>query len=125
LAILSAWEPCGGILCANFPVIYGMLRMAAKSLSNTLTRGLGSKSGGSGGGHQSTSRSGSLSDGRLNHDWAKINDSGAAIHSKVSADGHTEMNDMGEMGGIRVQRDVVTNSLYAPSSRGTTKRDEW
>lgn len=22
LGILSAWEPCGGILCANIPIIY-------------------------------------------------------------------------------------------------------
>lgn len=25
MGILSAWEPCGGILCANLPMVYGML----------------------------------------------------------------------------------------------------
>jgi hypothetical protein len=110
---LSAWEPCGGILCANLPVIYGLLREAAKNVGDTLGRGLKSKSSG----HKASSRSGSLSDGRLNHNWAQLNDSGAAIHSKVSADRPTEMNNLRDLGdNIMVQREVVTNSLYAPSS---------
>lgn len=115
LAILSAWEPCGGILCANLPVIYGTLRRAAKNVGDTLGGGLKSKNGRSGG-HQASSRSGSHSEGRLNHDWAQLNDSGAAIHSKVSAERTTEMNELRDLGGIRIQREVFTNSLYQPSS---------
>jgi hypothetical protein len=122
LGILSAWEPCGGILCANLPITYTTLRQKAQQMGDTIGRGLKYKSGGGSDGrkHPSTrsGRSGGhlSSESRLNHDWAQLNDSGAAISSKVSAERSTEMNNLGQLGGIVVQRDVVTNSLYAPSA---------
>ncbi|ETS87820.1 hypothetical protein PFICI_01648 [Pestalotiopsis fici W106-1] len=30
MGILSAWEPCGGILCANLPMVYGMLNQSIR-----------------------------------------------------------------------------------------------
>lgn len=108
------WEPCGGILCANVPIIYTTFCKAAKDFGESLGRGFKSKSTGQRPLH---SRSGSDSgDNRQKHTWAQLNDSGAAISSKVSADKPTEMNNLNELGGILVQRELVTNSLYAPSS---------
>ena len=68
LGILSAWEPCGGILCANLPIVYGVLVRAAKKVKATGYRSdqkTGSKSG-----YQRHS------DQSLYRDWSRQNHSG-------------------------------------------------
>ena len=39
LGILSAWEPCGAILCANLPVVYRVLVRGLKQLRSTARSG--------------------------------------------------------------------------------------
>jgi hypothetical protein len=36
LGILSAWEPCGGILCANLPIVYRTLIREFKYIKDTI-----------------------------------------------------------------------------------------
>lgn len=73
LGILSAWEPCGAILCANLPHIYRHLviikdtiQTTVKSVTHSRTGAIASSSERQGGGYK-----GSLQ----HHDWAKINNS--------------------------------------------------
>ncbi|RFU25446.1 hypothetical protein B7463_g10883, partial [Scytalidium lignicola] len=68
--ILSAWEPCGGILCANLPVVYGALARVVKKVASTV--------------HKSEPRTkGRImtyqapSDRRPDHDWTRLNHSGS------------------------------------------------
>ncbi|KAJ1325623.1 alpha-methylacyl-CoA racemase [Microdochium nivale] len=65
LGILSAWEPCGGILCANLPVVYRYL----VQMANRVRASLVSAS------HPSESKthiSAPRSQARMQHDWERL-----------------------------------------------------
>ena len=74
---MSAWEPCGGILCANLPLVYRsilhMLRNVRTTILNTsrrrTTAGGASGSGGSGGTQRSSLPV-------LSNEWKRLEGSG-------------------------------------------------
>jgi len=71
LGILSAWEPTGGILCANLPIIYGPLVHRIK----------GSRRSSHGSEPWTNDRSGyqGHSKGGLHHNWAWLSHSGSRV----------------------------------------------
>ncbi|KAI1135058.1 hypothetical protein F5Y05DRAFT_190816 [Hypoxylon sp. FL0543] len=101
LGILSAWEPCGGILCANLPLIYRALVRGLKQISSTVRSS------------KSRTRDFSSRPHSPYPDWTRINNSGTSntyAVSKItvtrgSAD-PTEMDTIGNSG-IKVERDFI------------------
>ncbi|KAI1097940.1 hypothetical protein F4804DRAFT_145547 [Jackrogersella minutella] len=99
LGILSAWEPCGGILCANLPLIYRALVRGIKQIRSTV--------------RTSRSRSRDLSARPRSPylDWTRLTNSAssnAGAVSKVTVSrGFTDPTEMEIMGktGIKVERD--------------------
>lgn len=101
LGILSAWEPCGGILCANLPLIYRALVRGIKQISSTVK----------------TSRSRTRDFSARPHspypDWTRINTSGTSNNYAVSkitvTRGSADPTDIDMIGstGIKVERDFI------------------
>ena len=76
LGIMSAWEPCGGILCANLPLVYrsilhgfGHLRSSLVSPSRRRTTNAGGDTTGSGPSKRSSKRV-------LSNDWQRLEGGG-------------------------------------------------
>ncbi|KAI1205838.1 uncharacterized protein F4807DRAFT_464299 [Annulohypoxylon truncatum] len=100
LGILSAWEPCGGILCANLPLIYRAVVRGIKQIRSTV--------------RTSRTRSRHIST-RPNSpylDWTRLHDGASSNNcatSKVTVTrGLTDQTEMDTIGpnGIKVQRDI-------------------
>ncbi|KAI1801122.1 hypothetical protein F4811DRAFT_556131 [Daldinia bambusicola] len=96
LGILSAWEPCGSILCANLPLVYKPLVHAIQKLRSSIK--------------SSRSRSHDLG-ARLPpsyHDWTRL-DSNAfrnyPTSNIIAVGGHSAELDLIERPGITVERD--------------------
>lgn len=90
LGLLSAWEPCGGILCANLPVVYRVLVHGFKQIKSA-ARSSRSRSVIVAGGDAGDDRRPD-SQSPLYHDWTRLNNSGASdgtnqISPKISAGG--------------------------------------
>ncbi|KAI1383643.1 uncharacterized protein F4822DRAFT_440638 [Hypoxylon trugodes] len=72
LGILSAWEPCGGILCANLPLVYRDMVRSFKQIGSTVK----------------SSRSHTHDFGippiLPYHDWSRITNSGSSHHRAIS-----------------------------------------
>ncbi|GCB17918.1 hypothetical protein AAWM_00803 [Aspergillus awamori] len=109
LGILSAWEPLGGILCANLPIIYKSLAAVLRSIKGTL-RTHGSRSA-----HPSSTQRQAKSSANNHHNtWLQLNNgSGAgnsyrseilALKSMDDDDDDTEMQPMRGMNTIMVER---------------------
>ena len=127
MAILSCWEPCGGVLCANLPIVYKsfvqllkQFGMSISGTSRTPTRDPHSKA---------QSQSGMYADGFHHHhrDWQRLNYSGGnvngskpALWASASANGvEGDSNDL-ELSGIVVQRDVtIGERRRSPMRRGS------
>lgn len=106
LAVLSCWEPCGGVLCANLPIIYKSFVQIVKQVGSTVGGGSGSRDGHS----KAASHGGVYNEGRL-HDWTRINNSGKndskpAVTADASANSGTEMRNL-DLAGIVVQKDFT------------------
>ncbi|GKZ23063.1 hypothetical protein AbraIFM66951_008995 [Aspergillus brasiliensis] len=109
LGILSAWEPLGGILCANLPVIYKSLAAVFRSIKGTLhTHGSRSV-------HASFTRRQTKTSAHNHHNtWLQLNNgSGAgnsyrseilALKSMDDDDDDTEMQPVPGMNTIMVER---------------------
>lgn len=126
MGILSCWEPCGGVLCANLPIVYKsfvrLLRQVGTSIgggSHTPTRDAHSKA---------QSQSGMYSEG-FHRDWQRLNNSGniningsqPAVSARVSSNGMNgpERDDL-ELTGIVVQRGFTTEQRRrSPMGRGS------
>ncbi|PKK44941.1 hypothetical protein CI102_8801 [Trichoderma harzianum] len=117
LGILSAWEPCCAILCANFPPIYRHLVIISEFLRagvRNVTQWTVTQSRSAATGVSSDRHGGSKGKGEVqHHDWAKLNHSDAFTGetnrtvTEVSAQGPpsdaVEMDGM-KVGGIMVER---------------------
>lgn len=139
LGILSAWEPCGAILCANLPPIYRhlviisqLLRAGVRNVTQwTVTQSRSAATG------VSSDRHGGDKSKVQHHDWAKLNHSDAFTGetnrtvTEVSAQGPpsdaVEMEGLGA-GGIMVERaftQVSAQDVEAASlSRDIEKGEE-
>ena len=73
LGILSAWEPCGGILCANLPLVYRALVQMVKTVRDTV-QGTTKKDTNAVDSHRP-------SEAQLSHDWTRLNNSGNVTSS--------------------------------------------
>lgn len=120
MGILSAWEPCGAILCANLPQIYRHLviikdkiQATVKSVTHSRSSATASGSKRQGGGGYK----GSLQ----HHDWAKLNNSdglsggtGAETVTEVVAQPTTMSVELDELksGGIMVSRAFTQSSAH-------------
>ncbi|KAI0380417.1 hypothetical protein F5Y04DRAFT_97913 [Hypomontagnella monticulosa] len=92
LGILSAWEPCGGILCANLPLIYRSLVRGIKQISSTVRSS------------RTRSRDLTARPHSSYNDWTRINNSAS---SKVTVTrGRVDTTEMDMIGhvGIKVER---------------------
>lgn len=113
MAILSCWEPCGGILCANLPIVYKSFVELLKQVGSTVGGGSRTQTKDSHSRAQSQSiiynNDGVFSDWQRLNNSGIINDSKPAISTHASADttDATEMDNLG-LSGIVVQRDFTT-----------------
>ncbi|KAL7941952.1 hypothetical protein V8C42DRAFT_333154 [Trichoderma barbatum] len=128
LGILSAWEPCGAILCANFPPIYrhlviirDVLRAGVRSVTQS----------GSAATAASSDRRGGYKGSLQHHDWAKLNQSDGLMGetsgtvTEVSAQRRPDMAvelDELKTGGIMVQR--AFTQVSAQDLEAAAVRDE-
>ncbi|KAK4068213.1 uncharacterized protein Triagg1_7456 [Trichoderma aggressivum f. europaeum] len=139
LGILSAWEPCGAILCANLPPIYRhlviiseFLRAGVRNVTQwTVTQSRSAATG------VSSDRHGGDKGKVQHHDWAELNHSDAFTGetnrtvTEVSAQGPpsdaVEMDGL-KAGGIMVERAFTQVSAQdveaASSSRDIEKGEE-
>ncbi|KAI0173307.1 hypothetical protein GGR52DRAFT_380592 [Hypoxylon sp. FL1284] len=100
LGILSAWEPCGGILCANLPLVYRVMAKGITQIRSTV---------------KSTRSRSRIVSPRLSsppyHAWTPLENSDASKKGSVSkitiTRGAPEDTEMGVLGlaGIKVERD--------------------
>ncbi|KXJ90657.1 hypothetical protein Micbo1qcDRAFT_71885 [Microdochium bolleyi] len=65
LGILSAWEPCGGILCANLPVVYRYIVQMADRVRASLVSASNPS-------EVKTHSSAPRSQGRIQHNWERL-----------------------------------------------------
>ncbi|RAL05081.1 putative integral membrane protein PTH11-like [Aspergillus ibericus CBS 121593] len=88
LGILSAWEPLGGILCANLPVIYKSLASIFRNLKSTLLTRSANPSSSSHHHHQRQSKSKSTTHNHHNT-WLELHNGSAggksSYRSEISA----------------------------------------
>lgn len=117
LGILSAWEPCGGILCANLPLVYRslveMFRKVRASVRGSQTRQ--SLNANTANTHRYANKAG------MYHDWTRLNNSGGIagqgnhtiteVSASKSQSISTEMDTL-DQGGIIVQRDFMQDSHH-------------
>lgn len=92
LGILSAWEPCGGILCANLPVVYRVLVHGFEQIKSAAARSSRSRSVAVGSGDAGDNNRRPDSQSPLYPDWTRLNHSGASdttsqVSPKISAGG--------------------------------------
>ncbi|RFU75455.1 wd repeat containing 82 [Trichoderma arundinaceum] len=118
LGILSAWEPCGAILCANFPQIYRHLIIIRDTLRAGVRSVTHSRSAATAAG---SDRRGGYKGSLQHHDWAKLNNSDGLSGetnrtvTEVSAQKWPTMSvEMDELksGGIMVQRAFTQSSAH-------------
>ncbi|KAL7786689.1 WD40-repeat-containing domain protein [Trichoderma ceciliae] len=118
LGILSAWEPCGAILCANLPHIYRHLII----IRDTVQAGVRSVT------HSRSTAAAASSDSRggykgslQHHDWERVNKSDGmsgetnGTVTEVSAQkmmSGLEFDDDLKSGGIMVQRAITQSSAH-------------
>ncbi|KAH9883508.1 hypothetical protein F4778DRAFT_801874 [Xylariomycetidae sp. FL2044] len=99
LGILSAWEPCGGILCANLPLVYQVVIRAWRHVRSTVSSSKPQKSSaGSAGRYTNEYR-----------EWVRINHSGgvgANSHASVHITRGGDISELDDLApdGIVVQR---------------------
>ncbi|KAM0449223.1 hypothetical protein ACHAO4_007887 [Trichoderma viride] len=119
LGILSAWEPCGAILCANLPHIYRHLVIIKDKIQNTVKSVTHSRSGATA--SSSERRGGGYKGSLQHHDWAKINNSdglsggtGGETVTEVVAQPTTMSVELDELksGGIMVSRAFTQSSAH-------------
>lgn len=119
LGILSAWEPCGAILCANLPHIYRHLVLIKDKIQSTVKSVTHSKSGATA--SSSERRGGGYKGSLQHHDWAKINNSdglsggtGGETVTEVIAQPTTMSVELDELksGGIMVSRAFTQSSAH-------------
>ncbi|KAH8817011.1 hypothetical protein F5884DRAFT_241811 [Xylogone sp. PMI_703] len=75
--ILSAWEPCGGILCANLPVVYSSVVRVIKKVTSSVHRS-----------EQRTKERTTYdepSGRRVGHGWSQLNKSGSLARNSSQA----------------------------------------
>lgn len=108
LGILSAWEPCGGILCANLPVVYRYIIQIASQLRATIVNS-------SNRGEAKTHSSRLGSQRIVQHDWVRLPVEGmglsaVALHDRYSQKGLPEPESVelerASWGGIKVQQSI-------------------
>ncbi|KAH7029352.1 uncharacterized protein B0I36DRAFT_423020 [Microdochium trichocladiopsis] len=108
LGILSAWEPCGGILCANLPVVYRYIVQVASQLKASIAQC-------SAQGEVKTHSSVSPSQRLMQHDWVQLPAenmglSTVVVHNRhpVQTPGRTEPCELGSLpwSGIKVQQSI-------------------
>ncbi|KAI5861613.1 hypothetical protein GGS23DRAFT_611709 [Durotheca rogersii] len=98
LGILSAWEPCGGILCANLPLVYRSLAHGVDRIRSTVKSS------------RTRSRDMGVRPRSPYRDWTRLNNSASTNHCPVSKVTVTrglveaEMEPVGHTG-IKVERD--------------------
>lgn len=119
LGILSAWEPCGAILCANLPQIYRHLVIIKDKIQSTVKSATHSKSGATA--SSSERRGGGYKGSLQHHDWAKLNNSdglsggtGGETVTEVVAQPTTMSVELDELksGGIMVSRAFTQSSAH-------------
>lgn len=108
LGILSAWEPCGGILCANLPVVYRYIIQIASQLKASIVN---SSDHGEVKPHSSELESQRI----MQHDWVRLPIEGmglsaVALHDRYSQKGQPEPASVelerASWGGIKVQQRI-------------------
>ncbi|KAL6821978.1 WD40-repeat-containing domain protein [Trichoderma sp. SZMC 28015] len=125
LGILSAWEPCCAILCANFPPIYRHLVIISEFLRagvRNVTQWTVTQSRSAATGVSSDRHGGSKGKGEVqHHDWAKLNHSDAFTGetnrtvTEVSAQGPPS--DAVEMDGVKVGGIMVERAFTQVSAQ--------
>lgn len=119
LGILSAWEPCGAILCANLPQIYRHLVIIKDKIQSTVKSVTHSRSVATASG--SERRGGGYKGSLQHHDWAKLNNSdglsggtGGETVVEVTAQPATMSVELDELksGGIMVSRAFTQSSAH-------------
>ncbi|GFP59284.1 hypothetical protein TASIC1_0012028700 [Trichoderma asperellum] len=126
LGILSAWEPCGAILCANLPQIYRHLVIIKDKIQSTVKSVTHSRSVTTASG--SERRGGGYKGSLQHHDWAKLNNSdglsggtGGETVVEVSAQPtmSVELDEL-KSGGIMVSRAFTQSSALDILSKAAT-----
>ncbi|KAL7917261.1 hypothetical protein ACQKWADRAFT_54236 [Trichoderma austrokoningii] len=119
LGILSAWEPCGAILCANLPQIYRHLVIIKDKIQSTVKSVAHSRSSATA--SSSERRGGGYKGSLQHHDWAKLNTSdglsggtGGETVTEVVAEPTTMSVELDELkaGGIMVSRAFTQSSAH-------------
>ncbi|OTB14101.1 hypothetical protein K445DRAFT_75982 [Daldinia sp. EC12] len=96
IGILSVWEPCSSILCANLPLVYKPLVDGLRKIHSTITNPRS----------QSRDPSGQLSSSC--HDWTRLDGRAFKNHATLNitaTGGHLTESDVIEMSGITVEHD--------------------
>lgn len=122
---MSAWEPCGGILCANLPLVYRSILHGLSSLRSTIINGSRRRPLNASGDTSGSSTMKRSSKRVLSSDWHRLEGGrnlGAGVNHTVSEayafkkvggdkDKETyEMND--DVGGIGQGKIVVQRTLH-------------
>jgi hypothetical protein len=67
---MSVWEPCGGILCANLPLIYRTLKRGVRHVGGTIGRSLRQRSTNREASHSEAELNNNNNDNINHDDWA-------------------------------------------------------
>jgi hypothetical protein len=96
LALMSVWEPCGGILCANLPLTYRTLKRGVRHVGGTIGRSLRQRSTDREASHSEAELNNNNNNNNFNHDdWAR-NKRSAPSSSHGSAKKTYELDRYGE-----------------------------